>query len=141
LIEAARELFFADGYAPTSIDSIVRRAGLSRTAFYANYTSKDAILADIMVGEAARMDPMFSWFDNRYPSRENILRFLKLYRRVAKRGRNRSNLLYVSQSAEMERLFGANRDRYLGHLGRSLMAFRHARRGEEVELRRQSEAM
>src|SRR5690606_22082544 len=101
----------------------------------------DAILADIMVGEAARMDPMFSWFDNRYPSRENILRFLKLYRRVAKRGRNRSNLLYVSQSAEMERLFGANRDRYLGHLGRSLMAFRHARRGEEVELRRQSEAM
>ncbi|HEX2087871.1 MAG TPA: helix-turn-helix domain-containing protein, partial [Solirubrobacteraceae bacterium] len=46
LVEAARALFAADGYAATSLDDVVRRAGVTKGALYHHFGGKrDLFLA------------------------------------------------------------------------------------------------
>ncbi|MFL6090622.1 MAG: TetR/AcrR family transcriptional regulator [Aeromicrobium sp.] len=58
LIEVARDLFIADGYAATSLDKVAEAAGFSKGAVYSNFSGKeelcmevlDAIHADLLLG-------------------------------------------------------------------------------------------
>ena len=43
LVAVARERFAADGYAATSIEDIVQRAGVAKGALYHHFTGKDAL--------------------------------------------------------------------------------------------------
>ncbi|WP_298345032.1 TetR/AcrR family transcriptional regulator [Ferrimicrobium sp.] len=44
LIEAASELFYANGFSTTNIDKILQRSGVSRPTLYVHFPSKDALL-------------------------------------------------------------------------------------------------
>ncbi|WP_106477998.1 TetR/AcrR family transcriptional regulator [Phytohalomonas tamaricis] len=48
LLTAARELFFKEGYATTSVERIADAAGYSKGAVYSNFEGKDAILLEVL---------------------------------------------------------------------------------------------
>jgi TetR/AcrR family transcriptional repressor of nem operon len=48
IVEHAARLFRRRGHAGTSIDDIMLAAGLTRGAFYAHFTSKDALFAEVV---------------------------------------------------------------------------------------------
>ncbi len=48
VIEAAGQLFIAQGYGAVSMDAIARAAGVSKATLYAHFTSKDALFAGII---------------------------------------------------------------------------------------------
>ncbi|KUY76728.1 TetR family transcriptional regulator [Burkholderia cepacia] len=48
LIAAARECFIAKGFADTTVEHIVERAGYTRGAFYANFGHKRELLIEIL---------------------------------------------------------------------------------------------
>ena len=43
LVEAARQLFGTQGYADTSLDAIVRRAGVTKGALYHHFSGKESL--------------------------------------------------------------------------------------------------
>ncbi|TIU12412.1 MAG: helix-turn-helix transcriptional regulator, partial [Mesorhizobium sp.] len=44
LLDCAQRLFFAHGYDNTTVNDIIREAGLSKGAFYHYFASKEALL-------------------------------------------------------------------------------------------------
>lgn len=48
LIEVAREMFLADGYAATSLDKVTLRAGFSKGAVYSNFAGKEELCMAVL---------------------------------------------------------------------------------------------
>lgn len=48
LIEVAREMFLADGYAATSLDKVAERAGFSKGAVYSNFSGKEELCMAVL---------------------------------------------------------------------------------------------
>ncbi|MHB1783510.1 MAG: TetR/AcrR family transcriptional regulator [Acidimicrobiales bacterium] len=44
LLDAASELFYEEGFTPTTIDKIIQRSGVSKPTLYVHFSSKDALL-------------------------------------------------------------------------------------------------
>ena len=55
VLDAAADLFMAQGYGAVSMDSIARAAGVSKATLYAYFSSKDQLFATI-IGEACRQN-------------------------------------------------------------------------------------
>ena len=55
LLGAARELFAQDGYAATSLDAVVARAGVTKGALYHHFEGKDDLFAAVFARENARL--------------------------------------------------------------------------------------
>jgi AcrR family transcriptional regulator len=55
LIGAARELFAADGYAATSLDAVVAKAGVTKGALYHHFSSKRDLFAAVFAAEQVRI--------------------------------------------------------------------------------------
>ncbi len=53
ILDAASELFVANGYGAVSMDAVARAAGVSKATLYAHFGSKDALFATI-IDEACR---------------------------------------------------------------------------------------
>ena len=48
ILEAATELFLAEGYGTTSIEAVAARAGISKRTFYHRFDNKDALFAAVV---------------------------------------------------------------------------------------------
>lgn len=48
LIEVARDMFLADGYAATSVDKVALRAGFSKGAVYSNFAGKEELCMAVL---------------------------------------------------------------------------------------------
>ena len=57
VLEAARELFMAQGYEKTSMDAVARAALVSKATLYAHFPSKDVLFATI-VGDACQRNTL-----------------------------------------------------------------------------------
>lgn len=55
IIEAARDLFGAYGYDGTSIDAILRRAGVARGALYHHFPTKEAVFDAVLEHEVEKI--------------------------------------------------------------------------------------
>jgi TetR/AcrR family transcriptional repressor of mexJK operon len=55
-MEAATALFLANGYQGTSMDDIAALAAASKQTVYKNFTDKEQLFSDIVLGAAARAD-------------------------------------------------------------------------------------
>jgi AcrR family transcriptional regulator len=55
LVEAARELFADDGYAATSLDAVVGKAGVTKGALYHHFTGKRELFAAVFAVEQERL--------------------------------------------------------------------------------------
>ena len=64
LVDVAREMFLADGYAATSLDKVAEQAGFSKGAVYSNFSGKEelcmAVLDSIHAEQAERVSEVFS---------------------------------------------------------------------------------
>jgi len=56
ILSIARDRFVADGYAKTSVSSIVREAGIAQGTFYLYFKSKQGVLAELRRGGVARYE-------------------------------------------------------------------------------------
>ena len=63
ILDAARKLFFAHGYDMTSMDDVVREAGVSKATLYAYFQSKEALFAEVAREERARVAANLFVFD------------------------------------------------------------------------------
>jgi AcrR family transcriptional regulator len=55
LVSAGRELFAQDGFAATSLDAVVARAGVTKGALYHHFESKRELFAAVFAGEQQRL--------------------------------------------------------------------------------------
>jgi len=55
VLDAAADLFMAQGYGAVSMDAIARAAGVSKATLYAHFSSKDRLFATI-IGDACRQN-------------------------------------------------------------------------------------
>jgi AcrR family transcriptional regulator len=55
LVAAARELFAQDGFAATSLDAVVGRAGMTKGALYHHFEGKRELFAAVFAGEQRRL--------------------------------------------------------------------------------------
>jgi AcrR family transcriptional regulator len=55
LVEAARELFAEDGYAATSLDAVVEKAGVTKGALYHHFSGKRDLFAAVFASEQVRL--------------------------------------------------------------------------------------
>jgi AcrR family transcriptional regulator len=55
LVQAARELFAEDGYAATSLDAVVAKAGVTKGALYHHFSGKRDLFAAVFAGEQERL--------------------------------------------------------------------------------------
>jgi AcrR family transcriptional regulator len=64
LRDAARDVFSATGYAESSVEQIVERAGVSRTAFYRTFPNKRAVLLELIISCVSELTLLFTSFRN-----------------------------------------------------------------------------
>jgi AcrR family transcriptional regulator len=55
LVSAARELFAEDGYAATSLDAVVSKAGVTKGALYHHFAGKRELFEAVFVAEQVRL--------------------------------------------------------------------------------------
>ncbi|MFN7064944.1 MAG: TetR/AcrR family transcriptional regulator [Aquificaceae bacterium] len=73
IIQSAKELFSKKGYSNTSVDEIVRHAGLSKGAFYFYFKSKDALMEELINQIADRTkEIMRKWIERDISAQEMI---------------------------------------------------------------------
>jgi AcrR family transcriptional regulator len=55
LVEAARDLFAEDGYASTSLEAVVAKAGMTKGALYHHYAGKRELFAAVFAAEQRKL--------------------------------------------------------------------------------------
>lgn len=54
-MDAARELFYAHGYATTALDQVAKAAGVRRSTLYLHFSDKDELLRQIAAEYGAQL--------------------------------------------------------------------------------------
>ncbi|AAC07123.1 TetR/AcrR family transcriptional regulator [Aquifex aeolicus] len=80
ILEVSKELFFEKGYQGTSVEEIVKRANLSKGAFYFHFKSKEELITEIIERTHKKIISLFE--ENKEKTPEELLEmFLEvLYR-------------------------------------------------------------
>lgn len=79
LIETARREFRARGFDAASIDTLMKAAGLTRGAFYAHFSSKEALIEEVLGLPSGLSRNLAAEADDAEPSRENALKQFERY--------------------------------------------------------------
>jgi AcrR family transcriptional regulator len=58
LVEAARDLFAKDGFAATSLDAVVAKAGVTKGALYHHFAGKRELFAAVFAAEQERLNEL-----------------------------------------------------------------------------------
>jgi AcrR family transcriptional regulator len=110
VVEAARELFVAEGFARTTIDGIAKKAGVSPQTVYAAFKSKSGVLSAVIENSAFGDDyaKAAARARNAATSQEHLRSAAKISRIVYDAARNELNLLQGAEHlapdlAEMSR--------------------------------------
>lgn len=103
ILTAASALFAAKGFAATSVDEIVRGAGVAKGTFYNYFNSKEDVLSGLanqMVGEMAR-DARAITEDPRLGPIEKLRAIVTGQRRVRDRGAELVDALHRPENREL----------------------------------------
>jgi AcrR family transcriptional regulator len=75
ILDAARELFYAEGVQATGVDALSARAGVSKRTLYREFGSKDALVAEYLrrFGEPGELPAEDVLADRERPGRERVL--------------------------------------------------------------------
>ena len=77
LCSAAREMFFSNGYAETSMDQIAQAAGTKRSTLYNHFQDKNEILQQIAAQYGESLSSIIAQLAGPVPSRNEISKWLK----------------------------------------------------------------
>ncbi len=67
IYESAKELFASEHYNDISVDSIVKKAGVSKGSFYVHYASKEALVNFLIEDYVAKIDTDYINFIHTFP--------------------------------------------------------------------------
>lgn len=140
LIRAGRKLFFEGELQAASVDRVARAAGFTRAAFYLHFSSKDDLIAAIMLNESGKPVPDFQWFAGRPRDADTIEAFIRNFIEQARRFRVREFHIAALQSVTARDAYGQNRARLTHILGESFPAFRPQQDDSPDELARVARA-
>jgi len=73
LVDAGEQLFAAQGLKKTSLDELVRPAGIAKGSFYAFFDSKESLYLEVMLRRAPRMGARLSEALGRPVDEENLV--------------------------------------------------------------------
>lgn len=73
LVDTAEQLFAAQGLKKTSLDELVRPAGIAKGSFYAFFDSKESLYLEVMLRRAPRMGARLSEVLGRPVDEENLV--------------------------------------------------------------------
>ena len=76
LLEAARNVFYREGYYAATVDQIVGEAGASRPTFYLHFKDKEAVLAVLIAEYAARAVPCMERLPGPQPTLDELREWL-----------------------------------------------------------------
>lgn len=80
IIRAARKLFLEKGFKSVTVESIARKAELSKGAIYLHYSSKEEIYAHIVLGDLKKFHDRFSGlFQKSANASQALLEFADIY--------------------------------------------------------------
>ena len=77
IIDAARTVFFREGYYGATIDQIVAEAGASRPTFYLHFRDKEEILREIIAGYVSRAVPYMERLPGPRPTVDELKAWLQ----------------------------------------------------------------
>ncbi|MET0362783.1 MAG: TetR/AcrR family transcriptional regulator [Sphingobium sp.] len=140
LVRAGRTLFFRGELQSVSIDRVARDAGFTRAAFYLHFSSKDDLIAAIMLAESDKPIPDFQWFKDHPRDAASIEAFVRNFLDQSRRFRVREFHIAALQSSAALEAYRQNRARLTRVLGESFPAFRPARDDSLDEMRRVARA-
>ncbi len=84
LLECAEQLFLKKDYTNVSVEDITKAAGVCKGAFYVHYPSKDALIGELIVRNAARCDAEYrAYADGLPPDMPACDRLLALTGKIA----------------------------------------------------------
>jgi AcrR family transcriptional regulator len=109
LLQAADQLFYAEGIHSTGIDRLLAQAGVAKASLYSSFGSKDALVAQYLEGRDVQRR---SWIQNRMAKqagpRERILSVFELLGDLAAYPQFRG-CAFVNASAEAGQLDNASK--------------------------------
>jgi AcrR family transcriptional regulator len=76
ILDAARDLFYRNGYYATTVDQIVASASASRPTFYLHFTDKDEILGELVAAYSARAVEYMKRLPGPLPTLEEVRAWL-----------------------------------------------------------------
>ncbi|MEW6333905.1 MAG: TetR/AcrR family transcriptional regulator [Thermodesulfobacteriota bacterium] len=80
ILRAARRLFFENGFRPVTVESIARKAELSKGSIYLYFNSKEEIYTQILLGDIDKFHGHFAdLLPNAASASEAIRRFAMIY--------------------------------------------------------------
>jgi AcrR family transcriptional regulator len=110
LLEAAEIEFASRGYAATTVDQIVARAGATRATFYLHFRSKADVILELIEFEKAVFHPLWDLLRDlpRHPSRELIRDWLVTAARTWERYGERTRV--IRQAVQSDPLLAETAD-------------------------------
>lgn len=77
ILDAARTVFFREGYYGATVDDVVAEAGASRPTFYLHFRDKDEILSELMANYVSRAIPCMERLPGPRPTVEELKEWLR----------------------------------------------------------------
>jgi AcrR family transcriptional regulator len=77
ILDAARSVFFREGYYGATVDQIVAEVGASRPTFYLHFRDKDEILGELIANYMARAIPYMERLPGPQPTVEQLKAWLR----------------------------------------------------------------
>jgi AcrR family transcriptional regulator len=77
LLDAARSVFYREGYYGSTVDQIVAEAGASRPTFYLHFQDKEEVLDELMAAYMARAVPTMERLPGPRPTVEQLQEWLR----------------------------------------------------------------
>jgi AcrR family transcriptional regulator len=124
--DAARKIFYENGFFPASVEQIAEAAGFSRATIYLHFRSKDELLFELMrqdlefqLGQYAEMTRI------KRPSRAALRRWLVAFRAAIDARRPSLNLFWAGASIDLDYVTSIeqHRDHAIAILGRRFAGF------------------
>jgi AcrR family transcriptional regulator len=76
ILDAARDLFYRQGYYGTTVDQIVSAAGASRPTFYLHFSDKEEIITELVASYASRAAAQMERLPGPLPTLEEVRAWL-----------------------------------------------------------------
>jgi AcrR family transcriptional regulator len=142
ILDAARDLFYRQGYYGTTVDQIVSTAGASRPTFYLHFADKEEILTELIASYASRAAVQMERLPGPLPTLEEVRTWLlELARFTEQEKVTLSTIGEVSSHASsMPDYVTATLDTAMAALSRRAAAFAAAQRSDAIGIEARARA-
>jgi AcrR family transcriptional regulator len=134
ILDAARDLFYRQGYYGTTVDQIVSTAGASRPTFYLHFSDKEEILTELIASYASRAAAQMEKLPAPAPTLEEVREWLLEMARFTEQEKVTLSTIgeVSSHASSMPDYVTATLDAAMAALSRRAAAFAAAQRSDAI---------